>query len=217
MVSVVLSRRSVSRNGHSTSPATSVITSRNFSYSQKLNNSCLFSRSRAYRPEHFLNILEVVRSDINDIRTEMMFNDCQGMTLTSLTGGGEGEVENTSLHLSFTNILAHLFVMKMDWLLSPGLPCLPVEKEMRVRLLHTRLIQSWRNMNCVFLSRRNISESERAVLLSNLNRVLDTEIMRYSTCPERQIRDCVLMEAAVSTLRQSQSYLSISASTVLLR
>ena len=66
-----------------------------------------------------------------------MFTDCYGTSLTSLPASRGGD--QVSLHLSLTNILAHFFVMRMDWLLSTGLPCLLAEKEIRVRQLHNRL------------------------------------------------------------------------------
>jgi len=197
-------RRALSRHRESSSTTSSsqpTVTSREFSYSHKLNSTCLFSRSTELD-----SAVEMVRSDLADLRREMVFTDCYGASLTSLAASPGPD--HISLHLSLTNILAHLFVMRMDWLLSTGLPCLLAEKEIRVRQLHNRLIQSWTNMNCVFLSSIHHSNSHRAAFQRNLNTVLDTPINTYSHCNQRRSRDCILLQQASSSLTLSQSYLA---------
>lgn len=95
------------------------------------------------------------------------------------------------------------------------------EKEIRVRNLHNRLasvvvviifclqvetfrlIQSWTNMNCVFISSIHHSNSHRAAFLRNLNTVLDTQINTYSHCSQRRSRDCILLQQASSILTLS--------------
>jgi len=205
-------RRSVNRHRGSSSFSSrslSTVTSRQFSFSHKLNASCLFSR-----PEELESAVEMVRSDLAELEREMVFTDCYGTSLTSLPASRGGD--QVSLHLSLTNILAHLFIMKMDWLLSTGLPCLLTEKENRVRNLHNRLIQSWSNMNCVFFSSINPSNSHRAAFQRNLNTVLDTPINTYSHCRQRRSRDCVLLQQASSTLTVSENYLNnLSRETIL--
>ena len=163
-----------------------------------------------------------------------MFTDCYGARLTSLPASLGTEVDHLALHLSLTSILAHLFVMRMDWLLSTGLPCLVGEKEIRVRNLHNRLasvvvvitfylqvdnfrlIQSWTNMNCVFISSIHHSNSHRAAFLRNLNTVLDTPINTYSHCSQRRSRDCILLQQATSILTLSESYLNNPSSQTIL-
>ena len=71
-----------------------------------------------------------------------------------------------------------------------------------------RLIQSWTNMNCVFLSSIHHSNSHRAAFQRNLNTVLDTPINTYSHCNQRRSRDCILLQQASSSLTLSQSYLA---------
>ena len=158
------------------------------------------------------------------------------MTLTSLptlpTGEGPS-VSHSFLHLSFTNLLAHFFIMKMDWILSTGLPCLPGATELRVRRLHSRfanfpasrlntkkdisrLIESWQNLNCGLQQSTTANDFQRANLLGNLETVLDTPIMRYSNCRERIVRDCVLTQRALAILRLSESFLTARSTLVLL-
>ena len=160
------------------------------------------------------------------------------MTLTSLptlpTGEGPS-VSHSFLHLSFTNLLAHFFIMKMDWILSTGLPCLPGATELRVRRLHSRfvtyqearrniiqrysisrLIESWQNLNCGLQQSTTANEFQSANILGNLETVLDTPIMRYSNCRERIVRDCVLTQRALAILRLSESFLTARSTLVLL-
>ena len=159
------------------------------------------------------------------------------MTLTSLptlpTGEGPS-VSHSFLHLSFTNLLAHFFIMKMDWILSTGLPCLPGATELRVRRLHSRfvnfpasrniiqryfisrLIESWQNLNCGLQQSTTANEFQSANVLGNLETVLDTPIMRYSNCRERIVRDCVLTQRALAILRLSESFLTSRSTLVLL-
>ena len=136
-------RRGVSRHREDSSTASSTsshttVTSRQFSYSHKLNSTCQFSSHAEFDSGDFQDVLELVRSDLTRLRREMVFTDCYGASLSSLPASPG--MDHVSLHLSLTNILAHFFVMRMDWLLSTGLPCLVGEKEIRVRHLHNRLV-----------------------------------------------------------------------------
>ena len=78
------------------------------------------------------------------------------------------------------------------------------------------MIESWQNLNCVFLKSITAEEYERAGLVGNVNTVLDTPIMRYSACRERTVRDCVLMQQAANTLRLSESFLTSRGSNLVL-
>ena len=62
-------RRGVSRHRDSSSTASTqtTVTSRQFSYSHKLNSTCLFSRSTELD-----SAVEMVRSDLADLRREMV-------------------------------------------------------------------------------------------------------------------------------------------------
>ena len=132
-------RRGLSRHRESSSTASSqmTVTSRQFSYSHKLNSTCQFSSHAEFDSGDFQDVLEMVRSDLARLRREMDEEDCYGASLSSLAASPGGDL--VSLHLSLTNILAHFFVMRMDWLLSTGLPCLVGEREIKVRRLHNRL------------------------------------------------------------------------------
>ena len=156
LLTVVDSRRTVNRHSDASSSSSSAtVTSRNFAFSQKLNSTCRPSGSVSRR-EQFRDIVEIVRSKLSQLTTEMVrgtfpgtnadsshrqvFSDCYGMALTSLSCHSDPGLSQSSIHLSFTNLLAHFFIMKMDWTTSTGLPCLDTNKEIRVRRLHTRSI-----------------------------------------------------------------------------
>ena len=135
-------RRGVSRHRDSSSTGSTAssqptVTSRQFSYSHKLNSTCQFSSHAEFDSGDFQDVLEMVRSDVARLMREMDEEECYGASLSSLPASPGGDL--VSLHLSLTNILAHFFVMRMDWLLSTGLPCLVGEREIKVRRLHNRL------------------------------------------------------------------------------
>ena len=61
--------------------------------------------------------------------------ECGTLRLSSLSPAPGSVAE---LHLALTNTFAHLFVMKMDWLLARGLPCLGLARTWSLTRLHIR-------------------------------------------------------------------------------
>jgi len=74
-------RRGVSRHREDSSTASSTsshttVTSRQFSYSHKLNSTCQFSSHAEFDSGDFQDVLELVRSDLTRLRREMVFTGC---------------------------------------------------------------------------------------------------------------------------------------------
>ena len=129
---------------------------RDYQFANKVNSTCMYRRKEYTHPE-VLNTINIIKMFIKDLRNELVsknegfmllqssitvqdIEDCSGLTLTSLLPTSEVPNQNiTSLHLSVTSMSAHLFVMKMDWLLSRGLPCVSLAKSFSLRRLHSRL------------------------------------------------------------------------------
>ena len=65
--------------------------------------------------------------------------ECGTLRLSSLSPAPGSVAE---LHLALTNTFAHLFVMKMDWLLARGLPCLGLARTWSLTRLHIRSIHT---------------------------------------------------------------------------
>ena len=158
--------------------------------------------------------------------------DCSGLTLTSLLP--TSDVPNpimtsmSSMHLSVTSMSTHLFVMKMDWMLSRGLPCVGLAKSFNLRRLHSRYLirkislkiwifyktfcrisDDWQLLQCMVLSSINPEtyESQRISFIENLSTVLSTPILRYKNCYRRTVRDCILTAQSIGILESLQSLL----------
>ena len=107
------------------------------------------------------------------------------------------------MHLSLSSILSGMFMMKMNWVTSRGLPCGGFIQVMRIKTLHSRLIISWQALTCMFL--RSIP-TEKVNLLtpelqSNLALVLNNPTSMYAICQMRRTRDCVLLNRASEVLQ----------------
>ena len=113
----------------------------------------------------------------------------------------------SSIHLSLSSILSNLFLMKMDWLTSRGLPCGDYRQLMRITRLHTRLVTSWQSLTCLFLRSIPVEDmtSMDTELQANLVRVMNTSTNRYPICQMRKMRDCVLLEQAEKVLISLES------------
>ena len=70
--------------------------------------------------------------------------ECGTLRLSSLSPAPGSVAE---LHLALTNTFAHLFVMKMDWLLARGLPCLGLARTWSLTRLHIRSGQDFISKN----------------------------------------------------------------------
>ena len=105
----------------------------------------------------------------------------------------------SATHLVLSSILSHMFFMKMDLMNSSGLLCTVCHIERRrLRKLYNRLVTSWQVLTCLYL--RSVPTEEVSTmstqLQSNLSRVVNTTVRRYTSCEERSTRDCVLMGQA---------------------
>ena len=135
------------------------------------------------------------------------------MTLTSLPS--TSYISNTSYnakfstnHLFLSSILSHMFLMKMDWVTSRGLPCGGFLEIIRIRRLYGRLVSSWQSLTCLYL--RSVPAEEVASmsteLQSNLARVVNTSISRFTTCQIRRMSDCVLLGQAEDVLSRLETF-----------
>ena len=106
------------------------------------------------------------------------------------------------MHLSPSSILSNMFLMKMDWMTSRGLPCAGYRQMVRIGRLYGRLVSSWQSLTCLYL--RSVPAEEVSimspVLQSNLASVINTPVSRYSSCQMRRTRDCVLLYQAEDVL-----------------
>jgi len=183
-----------------------------YHFANKVNSSCLYRRQQYTNPE-FLNAINTIRMLFNDLRKELDIEDCSGLTLTSLLP--TSDVPNpmmtsmSSMHLSVTSMSTHLFVMKMDWMLSRGLPCVGLAKSFNLRRLHSRISDDWQLLQCMVLSSINPEtyESQRISFIENLSTVLSTPILRYKNCYRRTVRDCILTAQSIGILESLQSLL----------
>ena len=104
----------------------------------------------------------------------------------------------SAMHLSLSSILSSIFMMKMEWVTSRGLPCGGYSQVMRIQRLHSRLVTSWQALTCMFLRSIPVQEVNYLTteLQSNLARVLNTHTPMYTICQMRSTRDCVLLDKA---------------------
>jgi len=180
---------------------------RDYQFANKVNSTCLYRRKEYTHPE-VLNTINIIKMFIKDLRNELDIEDCSGLTLTSLLPTSEDPNQNiTSLHLSVTSMSAHLFVMKMDWLLSRGLPCVSLAKSFSLRRLHSRISDDWQLLQCMVLSSINSEtyESQRISFIESLSTVLSTPILGYKNCYRRTVRDCILTAQSIAILESLES------------
>jgi len=109
------------------------------------------------------------------------------------------------LHLSLSSLLSHLYLLKLDWMSSQGPPC---QGHSILTKLYTRIVRSWQVLTCAFirsvpLEKLNVISGD---LSSNLKRVTETPISRYTNCQMRRTRDCVLMSQAFQALNRLQKF-----------
>ena len=112
------------------------------------------------------------------------------------------------LHLSLSSILSNMFLMKMDWLTSRGLPCGGYSQMTRIGHLYGRLVHSWQTLTCLYL--RSITVEEVDIILTevqaNLARIINTPTSRYTSCDMRRVRDCVLLAQAGDVLGRLERF-----------
>ena len=105
-----------------------------------------------------------------------------------------------------------MFLMKMDWVTSRGLPCDGYTQILRKSRLYTRLVNSWQSLNCLYL--RSLLGKEVSIsvteLESNLSMVVNTPVRRYSNCQARRMRDCVMLEKAEDVLNRITRFYEVS-------
>lgn len=197
-----------SRRGRGSSRSDSwhlqLVTPSNYMFAHNINNTCHYS-GRSTDVPNYSNIINNINSIISDIKSELGNPDCGGMSLTTMVTISDTEPE--SLHRSLTSILAHLYVMKMDWMLTRGVPCVGYAKSWTIRTLHSRLIDNWIHYLCEFVSSINLenNESLQRQVSDNLSEVLSSPVLRYQQCYSKTIRDCTLLRHANSLVRTFES------------
>lgn len=110
----------------------------------------------------------------------------------------------SDVHVTISSMLAHMFIMKMDWMTSKGLPCDGYTQIRKTRRLYSRLVNSWQSLSCLY--QRSVLEEKVSTLSTelktNLAMVVNTLVRRYSNCQDRRMRDCVLLEQAGDLLNR---------------
>jgi len=195
-----------SRRGSRTDIPESILP-RDYFFAEQINSSChYFVETSFYTNEDYHPTIQILRSTIDDIQAELN-TDCGSSTLSTLSLSTDDSP--ATLHHSLSSVLAHLYVMKMDWLQSRGLSCTRYRKLLTLRDLHLRLIDTWRELTCMFVSSINfeINESLRTLVNANIASILRSPIFKYRNCRHRTMRDC-------SLLSQSESVIQIFLSSI---
>jgi len=195
------------RRGVSRSDDPQSVFPRDFNFADQINSTChYFVETSFYTTEDYHATIQILRSTIDDIQAELNI-DCGSSTLSTLSLSTDDSL--ASLHHSLSSVLAHLYVMKIDWLQSRGLSCTRYRKLMAIRDLHIRLIDTWRELTCMFVSSINfeINESLRTSVNANIASILKSPILKYRNCRHRTMRDC-------SLLSQSESVIEIFFSSI---
>jgi len=186
-----------------------------YMFAHHINNTCHYSGLSREAP-NYSHIISIIREIIRDLKSELGNPDCGGMSLSTVAT--VSDTEPGSLHRSLTSVLAHLFVMKMDWALTRGVPCVGFAKSWTIRTLQNRLTEKWISFLCDFVGSINLetNESLRNQVNSNLLDILSSPILRYQQCYSKTIRDCTLLRHAKIVLRTFESLSSQSRTVVII-
>ena len=137
--------------------------------------------------------------------------DCDGQQLTSLPSSSLPPTASTteaSHHLlhHLTSLRAHLFFMRLDYQVSPGLPCRPAATVPELARQYRRVDHAITEVTCQVLH----TVFPAAPVLGRQVEVEDllrAPLHHYTACPARMVRDCLVLARARATLAQFRAAL----------
>lgn len=180
-------------------------------FSQRLHSCPL---TNVYSTAELRSMTTGIRDIIRDLKTKMGPLQCAGMTLTSLTPIRDSEIisddDNHDVHRAILNTLVHLFIMRIDWtqpfptenvnLFRNNMLCQSTSKLEAINNLHTSLIHKWDALHCMTVSILADHAPDQILPEVAQSSVLDINILRYPSCHERTVRDCILANHASNVL-----------------
>jgi len=181
---------------------------RDFRFRHKLNSTCQFWKEElSHRNIDVHNVMESINDTLSQIEEQLSGTNCGEMTLASLPPTPSNSSDVLSLHHSIISTFSHLFVMKMDWLQARGLLCVGGLKLWTVSSLQKRLTDLWGELLCMFMNSITLETESHHLLTQNLLTTLSTPILRYPSCDQRTVRDCILRSQARNLLNILQQRL----------
>jgi len=181
---------------------------RDFRFRHKLNSTCQFWKEElSHRNIDVHNVMDSINDTLSQIEEQLSGTNCGEMTLASLPPTPSNSSDVLSLHLSIISTFSHLFVMKMDWLQARGLLCVGGLKLWTVSSLQKRLTDLWGELLCMFMNSITLETESHHLLTQNLLTTLSTPILRYPSCGQRTVRDCILRSQARNLLNILQQRL----------
>jgi hypothetical protein len=155
--------------------------------------------------DEVINMIEMLHDGLNHIKSKTPDEHCAGMTLSTLPPQSPHGEQIEDLHLYLSSLLSHLYLLKLDWVSSQGPPC---QGHPILTKLYTKIVTSWQVLTCVFIRSVPLDKLHliSGDLRSNLKRVTETPINRYTNCQMRRTRDCVLMSQALQALNRLETF-----------